>query len=167
MQNGVVWERLAVGGFDHVDPLLTTYEPGGASAVDGRFMRHAGIEYGYIIEGELTLKLEFDSYVLRAGDSLCFDSQRPHLYVNESDTPVRGLWFVLDRNEDAGRRVDRRTAPSTPSPRDQRAAGSTRPSTSSQRSTSDAAEGPSRQPSAPCERGCTEWMRFIGPSTVT
>ena len=97
MQNGVTWERMAVAGFTDVDPLHTIYAPGGASSVDGRFMRHSGVEYGYLIEGELTLKLEFESYTLRAGDSLCFDSQRPHLYVNESGAMCRGMWVVVDR----------------------------------------------------------------------
>lgn len=100
MQHGVVWERLAVGGFIGVDPLLTTYAPGGSSSVNGSFMRHAGVEYGYLIEGELTLRLEFDTIPLHAGDSLCFDSTRPHLYVNESDNQARGLWFVVDHSYD-------------------------------------------------------------------
>jgi len=98
MENGVTWERLAVGGFGIVDPLITTYAPGGSSSIEGRLMRHSGIEYGYIIEGELTLKLDFDTFVLKAGDSLCFDSTRPHLYINETETVTRGLWFVIGRH---------------------------------------------------------------------
>lgn len=99
MENGVTWERLAVGGFDLVDPLITTYGPGGASSLEGAMMRHAGIEYGYIIEGELTLKLDFDTFILKAGDSLSFDSLRPHLYVNHTTKPAKGLWMVLGRHE--------------------------------------------------------------------
>lgn len=99
MENGVSWERLAVGGFGIVDPLITTYGPGGSSSIEGKLMRHSGIEYGYIVEGELTLKLDFDTYVLRVGDSLCFDSLRPHLYINHTDRPTTGLWFVLGRHE--------------------------------------------------------------------
>ncbi len=99
MENGVTWERLAVGGFDLVDPLITTYAPGGASSVEGALMRHAGIEYGFIIEGELTLKLDFDTFILKAGDSLSFDSLRPHLYVNHTSKPAKGLWMVLGRHD--------------------------------------------------------------------
>jgi transcriptional regulator with XRE-family HTH domain/uncharacterized cupin superfamily protein len=101
MENGVTWERLAVGGFDIVDPLITTYAPHGSSSVEGRLMRHPGIEYGYILEGELTVKLDFDTYVLRAGDSLCFDSLRPHLYINHTDSITKGVWFVLGRHDPA------------------------------------------------------------------
>ncbi|MFT3873576.1 MAG: helix-turn-helix domain-containing protein [Nocardioides sp.] len=95
MENGVTWDRLAVDGRGLVDPLLTTYAPGGSSSVDGRSMRHPGIEYGYLISGELTLRLEDEATVLKAGDSMCFDSQRPHLYVNHTDEETRGIWFVV------------------------------------------------------------------------
>jgi transcriptional regulator with XRE-family HTH domain len=95
MENGVTWERLAVGPFGMADPLITTYAPGGSSSVEGRMMRHSGVEYGYIIEGELTLKLDFDTFVLNQGDSMCFDSMRPHLYINHTDAVTRGLWFVV------------------------------------------------------------------------
>ena len=108
MENGVRWERLAMGTGGPADAILATYEPGASSSVEGRLMRHAGIEYAYLLEGELTLQLEFDSHVLRAGDSLHFDSVRPHLYVNRADVPARGLWFVV------GRRQQNQTLPADP-----------------------------------------------------
>lgn len=95
MENGVTWERLAAGGFGLVDPLVTTYAPGGSSSTEGLLMRHSGVEYGYLVEGELTLRLDVDTYVLRAGDSVCFSSVRPHLYVNHSDAAAKGVWFVV------------------------------------------------------------------------
>lgn len=95
MENGVSWRGLAVqdtaGG---VDALHVTYQPGAASSLDDSHMRHEGVEYGCIVRGELTLKLDFDTYTLRAGDSFSFDSMRPHLYTNESDEVAEGIWFV-------------------------------------------------------------------------
>lgn len=98
MENGVRWERLAVGE-GTAEALLVTYEPGAASSVEGRLMRHAGTEYALILEGELTLQVEFDTFTLQAGDSLHFDSSRPHLYSNRSDRVTRGVWFVAGRRE--------------------------------------------------------------------
>lgn len=98
MENGVRWERLAAGA-GPADALLVTYEPGASSSVEGKMMRHAGMEYAYLLEGELTLRLEFDTFTLHAGDSLHFDSVRPHLYVNSSDAIARGIWFVVGRRE--------------------------------------------------------------------
>lgn len=102
MENGVTWERLAVDGTGMVDALLVTYASGGSSSIENKLMRHSGIEYGFLLEGELTLRLDFDEYTLRAGDSLCFDSLRPHLYENRTDTPARGIWFVIGRARDGG-----------------------------------------------------------------
>lgn len=99
MENGVTWERLAVGETDFASPLMVTYVPGGSSSVDGSPMRHDSIEYGVIIEGEITLHLDGVVHQLRAGDSFCFDAEREHLYSNTSANPARGIWFVIDRNK--------------------------------------------------------------------
>lgn len=97
MENGVRWEKLAVGPHSPVDPLLVTYQPGASSSVEGKHMRHNGLEFAYLITGRLTLRLEFEEHHLEPGDSLCFDSLRPHLYVNEGTEPASGLWYVLGR----------------------------------------------------------------------
>lgn len=102
MQNGVTWRSLAVGGDEGLDAVLATYQPGAASSLDETHMRHVGIEHGFIVRGELTLKLEFDTFVLRAGDSLCFDAQRPHYYFNASDEVAEGVWYIIGSTRTAG-----------------------------------------------------------------
>ena len=99
MENGVTWERLAVGDSAVADPLIVTYAPAGSSSVEGKMMRHAALEYGVLLEGRLTLRIDFETYELTSGDSFCFDAQRPHLYINEGDVPARGIWFVIGRRE--------------------------------------------------------------------
>ncbi|GAA2244000.1 helix-turn-helix domain-containing protein [Herbiconiux moechotypicola] len=99
MENGVRWERLAAGAGGPIDALLVTYEPGAASSVEGKLMRHAGVEYAYLLEGELTLHIDFDTHVLGPGDSLQFDSVRPHLYSNRGSVPAKGVWFVFGRRQ--------------------------------------------------------------------
>jgi transcriptional regulator with XRE-family HTH domain/quercetin dioxygenase-like cupin family protein len=99
MEKGVIWELLTAGDRAVVDSLLVTYRPGASSSVSGRMMQHNGVEYAYLLDGALTLKLEFDTYELHPGDSLCFDSTRPHAYVNNGDVDARGLWFVVGRHE--------------------------------------------------------------------
>ena len=97
MDSGVRWEQLTPGADPRVDALLTTYEPGGSSSSSGRLMTHGGVEYAYLFEGELVLELGFESYVIRAGDSLVFESSTPHLYRNVGDVPARGVWYVVGR----------------------------------------------------------------------
>jgi transcriptional regulator with XRE-family HTH domain len=99
MENGVRWERLALGEHGPADPLLVTYEPGASSSIEGKLMRHAGLEYAYLMEGELVLQLDFETFVLSPGDSVHFDSVRPHLYSNRGDVPARGIWFVVGRRQ--------------------------------------------------------------------
>ena len=43
-----------------MDALPVTYPGGASSPVGGTLMRHSGFEYAYLIEGSLTLVLEFD-----------------------------------------------------------------------------------------------------------
>ncbi len=99
MENGVRWERLANSPDGPADALLVTYQPGASSSIEGKLMRHAGVEYAYLLEGELTLQLDFDTAVLRAGDSLHFDSTRPHLFSNRSAAVARGVWFIVGRRQ--------------------------------------------------------------------
>ncbi|MRH29876.1 helix-turn-helix domain-containing protein [Microbacterium sp. SYP-A9085] len=98
MENGVRWERLAMGRNSPAEAMVVTYEPGATSSVEGKLMRHTGIEYAYIIEGVLTFQLEFETYQLERGDSLRFNSARPHMFSNLGDVPARGVWFTLGRH---------------------------------------------------------------------
>lgn len=97
MENGVRWERLAGIPEGNTQALLVTYRPGGASSIEGKLMRHVGIEHVYLVSGELNLQLEFDTHVLHAGDSIVFDSQRPHMFSNTSSAPASGVWHVVGR----------------------------------------------------------------------
>lgn len=97
MENGVRWERLAVGSGGPADAILVIYEPGASSSIEGKLMRHAGVEYAYVLEGELTLQLDFDTYVLGPGDSLQFESARPHMFSNTGTEIAKGVWFVFGR----------------------------------------------------------------------
>lgn len=99
MENGVSWERLAMGGTTAVEPFVVTYAPRASSSSEGRMTRHAGIEYGYLLTGQLSLFLDFDHFVLTQGDSFCFESERPHRYLNDSDHEARGVWFGIGRRD--------------------------------------------------------------------
>jgi transcriptional regulator with XRE-family HTH domain len=96
LETGVTWERLGQVPNHHVEFLLVTYQPGSASSADRRLMRHSGTEYAYLISGELDLALGFDKYRLAAGDSVCFESTRPHGYSNDGEVPAVGVWFVVE-----------------------------------------------------------------------
>lgn len=58
---------------------------------------HDGFEYGYILDGELTVTVEETSYVLGPGDLISYSSRRPHRIWNYSGAQVRTLWLNLMR----------------------------------------------------------------------
>lgn len=97
MENGVRWEKLALLDAVDVEALRVTYQPQGSSSVEGHLMRHLGVEHFYMLSGELTLHLEFETHIIKAGDSAAFDSRRPHLFVNHGDVPAVGIWYITGR----------------------------------------------------------------------
>jgi len=98
---GVRWERLAALPDDEVEFLYVVYDPGGASCERDALVRHGGKEYAYMISGRLGLKIGFDQYELKAGDSISFDAQRPHRLWAIGKKPAVAIWVVVNRHGDS------------------------------------------------------------------
>jgi transcriptional regulator with XRE-family HTH domain len=97
LASGVEWERLTPLSEPDVEFLHVTYEVGGASSPETSFQRHAGHEWGYVLDGSLEVRIGFEEYVLGPGDAISFDSTIPHRLANVGDRPVHAIWFVLGR----------------------------------------------------------------------
>jgi transcriptional regulator with XRE-family HTH domain len=97
LASGVVWERLTTASIPNIDFLYVTYEVGGASSPEHEFQRHAGQEWGYVLEGKLGVTIGFDDFELGPGDAIAFESTTPHRLYNAGDMPVHGIWFVQGR----------------------------------------------------------------------
>jgi transcriptional regulator with XRE-family HTH domain len=97
LESGVTWELLSDLLPHLVDFMFVTYKPGGSSSSSGKFMRHTGTEFAFLLRGKLKIQVGFDEYVLEPGDALAFDSSEPHLLVNEGTESAEGIWFVLGR----------------------------------------------------------------------
>ena len=95
LASGVRWERLTPGADDRVDFLEVIYSPGGHSTDERRPLRHEGREYGLILSGTLRANVGFETYELKAGDSIAFDSSTPHEYWNTTDDQVHAVWVVM------------------------------------------------------------------------
>ena len=94
MDTGVIWEQLADSAPD-VDFIEIIYPAGSSSTNDQKMMRHAGQEYGYLLDGELEVTVGFEVFTIGPGDALSFDSSVPHLLRNRTDRDARGIWCVL------------------------------------------------------------------------
>jgi transcriptional regulator with XRE-family HTH domain len=98
LESGVRWERLTPEADAEVDFLQVVYEVGGCSSHDGRLIRHAGREYGVVLEGTIEVTLGFETHRLEPGDSIRFDSSVPHLVRNVGDGPARCIWCMTGRS---------------------------------------------------------------------
>lgn len=94
LMGGVSWERLTAGAVEGLEFLQIEYAPGGSSG--SALSRHPGREFGYVLEGELSLELGFDQYTLHPGDSVVFNSTTPHRLTNASDKMMRAIWIIFD-----------------------------------------------------------------------
>jgi transcriptional regulator with XRE-family HTH domain len=97
LNHGVRWELLTPSAEKDVEFMEVTYDIGASSAARDESVRHNGREYCVIVEGVLHAKVGFETYVLKAGDSLAFDPTIPHRFWNEGTVPMRAIWIVLDR----------------------------------------------------------------------
>jgi transcriptional regulator with XRE-family HTH domain len=98
LESGVRWERLTPTFEPDADFLYVVYEVGGASSRPGTHMRHMGREYGLVLSGRLRVTIGFDEeHELGPGDSIAFESSRPHRLENAGDEPVEAIWFVVGR----------------------------------------------------------------------
>jgi transcriptional regulator with XRE-family HTH domain len=99
LESGVRWERLTPTPERETDFLYVVYEVGGASSREGTHMRHTGREYGIVLSGRLRVTIGFDEeHELGPGDSIAFDSSRPHRLENAGAEPVEAIWFVVGRS---------------------------------------------------------------------
>lgn len=72
-------------------PILCEYRAR-TLAEFGEFMRHAGEEFLYVIDGELELHTEcYAPLALKAGESIYFDSRMGHAYLCKSHSPCHAL----------------------------------------------------------------------------
>lgn len=96
LQNGVRWKRLADMPADHhVQFLLTEYDPGSDSAPGDSAQRHPGDDYGYVLEGTLTIEIDGEHSTLSAGEAIHLRGDVPHRLRNTTDELVRAVWFIV------------------------------------------------------------------------
>jgi transcriptional regulator with XRE-family HTH domain len=97
LERGVQWQLLMPVPERNAEFMEVRYDPGGGSTADRHAIRHSGREYSLVLEGTLSLEVGFERYQLGPGDSMAFDSTIPHRLWNDGDSPVRAVWFVIDR----------------------------------------------------------------------
>ncbi len=54
---------------------------------------HEGEEFGYVLQGTVTLVLNERQYKIKKGESFYFQAKTPHFIKNAGSTPVKLLWI--------------------------------------------------------------------------
>jgi mannose-6-phosphate isomerase-like protein (cupin superfamily) len=89
---GVRWELLTPSTQAAVDFREIVYEPMVEVSEDLQMIRHSGHEYGVVLEGQMHIQIEFETFVLGPGDSIGFESSRPHRFWNAGPQRARTIW---------------------------------------------------------------------------
>ncbi|WP_315700626.1 MULTISPECIES: cupin domain-containing protein [unclassified Bradyrhizobium] len=80
-RSGISKQLLHPTGTDgKLNLFLVHMEPGGSTGDE--LYTHDGEEAGLVLEGEMTLTVDDETWTLRSGDSFRFASRRPHRFSN-------------------------------------------------------------------------------------
>ena len=90
------YQSLVSGFVDHMaDVFIVTVEPKpGARTIYKN--THKGQEFNMVLEGKMELYIAGKTSVLEEGDSIYFDSTKPHGMLAVGDKPVRFLAFTVE-----------------------------------------------------------------------
>jgi transcriptional regulator with XRE-family HTH domain len=77
-----------VGG-SKIEAYRVILQPHTSSEQLGSF---PGEEFGFVLVGELTIKVGDEQFVLAAGDSIHYDALQPYCWINEGDEPCVVIW---------------------------------------------------------------------------
>jgi transcriptional regulator with XRE-family HTH domain len=88
--DGVALERVIPYSAGHL--LQCNIHHIGANGTSAGPISHAGEEVGYVIAGVVELIVDERSFLLKAGDSFAFRSERPHHYRNGGSEPASIFW---------------------------------------------------------------------------
>ncbi|HAF70724.1 MAG: Cupin 2 conserved barrel domain protein [Acetothermia bacterium 64_32] len=67
---------------------------------------HPGEEFGYLLEGEVVLRVEEEEFRLQPGDSFHILSTQPHTIYNVGDKPAKLLWVMTHKLLEGGIKTD-------------------------------------------------------------
>lgn len=73
-----------------LEPVLVTLYP---NATNLQFTVHRGMEYGYVLEGTITVEIKgHEPLTCCEGDSILYRAADEHRLVNYTDSIAKGLW---------------------------------------------------------------------------
>jgi transcriptional regulator with XRE-family HTH domain len=96
MANHVIRRIIREDRVRGVSIAINEYQPDTGNS--DQAVSHDGYEYGFVLEGTLSVEVDGTPFVLRPGDLISYSSRKPHRLWNYSKHKVRTLWFNLQRD---------------------------------------------------------------------
>ncbi|MFB5193215.1 helix-turn-helix domain-containing protein [Alicyclobacillus fastidiosus] len=91
--SNVQYQLLSPNLRGQIEFLLVEIESGTSHDPEG-MVTHAGEECGFVLEGELIVRLGTQEIHLNEGDSICFPSSTPHRFMNPGTSISRSIWAM-------------------------------------------------------------------------
>ena len=89
---GAIVELLAADPTDKkIQPYRLVCQPG---ASKDHSPTYPGEEFGLVLKGQLTVTVGEETFVLKAGDSIHYETLQPHSWRNEGDEECIAVWAV-------------------------------------------------------------------------
>ncbi|MEL7566155.1 MAG: helix-turn-helix domain-containing protein [Dehalobacterium sp.] len=80
--------------YQNIEFLFTDYPPN-SNEDSYQFFVHEGLEFFWVVEGQIHLTVDGKTSILNKGDSGCFNSRLKHRYVNQGDTNAQIVLFSI------------------------------------------------------------------------
>jgi len=91
--SNVRYQLLSPNLQGQIELLLVEIEPGTTHDPEG-MISHVGEECGFVLEGELDVRLGIQEIHLNEGDSISFPSSTPHRFMNLGQKTCRSVWAM-------------------------------------------------------------------------
>lgn len=73
-----------------MEPIIIEIKPGGQSEIDES---HPGEEFGYVLEGQITLVVNKNRFVVKKGETFYYTANKEHYLINSGNIVAKVLWI--------------------------------------------------------------------------
>ncbi len=73
-----------------MEPIIIEIKPGGQSEIDDS---HPGEEFGYVLEGQITLVVNKKRFVVKKGETFYYTANKEHYLINSGNIIAKVLWI--------------------------------------------------------------------------
>ena len=89
LKNEICW-LIPNAQKNEMEPILVTIEPGGSTYP---YNPHEGEEFGYVIEGTVTIVLDEERHPAKKGESFYLTCDKPHFIENNTGRQAKIIWI--------------------------------------------------------------------------